>query len=173
MMINKQQIESFLPHRSPFLFVDSIEDIILPHGKCEGILKKKDTVGIEVVAGHGVRRDHVIFDGHFPSNPILPGVIQIEMMAQVAGFTMFYCFENHRSTNIRMALLSVHNAKFRKPIIPDMDVVIKAKAVRVKGSMVTHKAFIFNSKENFSVRPKQCPSLIEKDEEDTPDGHCS
>ena len=140
MMIGREQILSYLPHRRPFLFIDSVENISLPgRPKLGPIVPREETVGMEVTARYALTGDHVIFQGHFPSDPILPGVIQIEMMAQAAGFSMFYCFEDPEHSDIRMALLSVKNAKFRRPVIPDVNLTITSKVLRVRGAMVSHR----------------------------------
>ncbi len=148
MIVNKEQVLSYLPHRSPFIFIDSVEIL---HPKIQnnewGTLVGKEVEGTEVVANYRVDRKHPIFKGHFPGNPILPGVIQIEMVAQAAGFAMFCCFEDPYNTDLNIALLGVQNTKFRKPIIPNIDVIIKTKAIRVRGTtFANHKGEIYNHK---------------------------
>ena len=143
MIIDKEKILSFLPHREPFLFVDKVESILLPNGQeVRPLSDKENMVGVEVKALYALRRDHAIFQGHFPSNPILPGVIQVEMMAQAAGFSMFHCSLDATKGDMEMILLSVKNAKFRHPVIPDVDLTIKAKVLKVRGTMVSHASTI-------------------------------
>ena len=73
-MIEKQEIKKYLPHREPFLFVDGVTEII------------KD----EYIKGYKeVKEEEYYFKGHFPDNPILPGVIIIEALAQVSGILGF------------------------------------------------------------------------------------
>ena len=141
--IDREQIKSYLPHRDPFLFLDRVEEIIMPEGATTGLLKSSDAVGVEVVATYRVKSEHPIFQGHFPGRPILPGVIQVEIMAQAAAFTLLPCVEHPEEQNIEVALLSVHDAKFRRPIIPDCNLLIRSKAVKVRGGMVSHRSRIY------------------------------
>ena len=145
MKLEKSQILSFLPHRDPFLFIENIE-IFLPEGRVKEnkLLQGRDVEGIEVVGHYKVDKTHPIFEGHFPRNPILPGVIQIEMAAQTAGFALFYSFKDASNTNMKMALLGVKQAKFRKPIIPDRDVVIRTKVLKTRGTFSNCQGAIYN-----------------------------
>ena len=148
MIIEKEQVLAYLPHREPFIFVDSVE---LLHPKIQEntweTLTAKDVEELEVTAHYRVDKKHPIFQGHFPKNPILPGVIQIEMAAQTAGFAMFCCFEDPCNTDLKIALLGVQNTKFRKPIIPDIDLIIKTKALRSRGiTFSNHRGQIYNHK---------------------------
>ena len=145
-MLSKKQIKAYLPHREPFLFVDDVSDFSLPPGKkLKDITTKEDVLGCEITSRFHVGKDHDIFRGHFPSNPVLPGVIQIEMMAQTAGLTLYYCCRDPENVNIKMSLLSIRNAKFRSPVLPGTDLFIKAKLIRVRGSMVSHECKIFDT----------------------------
>jgi 3-hydroxyacyl-[acyl-carrier-protein] dehydratase len=90
MLMNKEQVMNFIPHREPFLFIDSVESVTYPgiDLKKGDLLEAKDTLNAEIVAHYRTKEDHPIFAGHFPGNPILPGVVQIEMMAQAAAFAL-------------------------------------------------------------------------------------
>jgi 3-hydroxyacyl-[acyl-carrier-protein] dehydratase len=97
-----QEILRLLPHRYPFLMIDRIVDI---HGEEHGI-------GIKNVT---INEPH--FLGHFPDNPVMPGVLLIEGMAQTAGVL---CLRQMRSSERRRAVyfLTIDKAKFRKPAVP-------------------------------------------------------
>jgi 3-hydroxyacyl-[acyl-carrier-protein] dehydratase len=138
MEMNKEEVMAFLPHRDPFLFVDSVETVLVPQrdvapGK---VLEKKELVGIEVLANYYTDPEHSIFKGHFPGNPILPGVVQVEMMAQASSFVVTKMVEDHKKVKIEVALLGVERAKFRKPITPDMHLQIKATCTKIRGGFV-------------------------------------
>lgn len=98
-MMDIKAIQELLPHRHPFLLVDRIID--LEPGK--------KAVGIKNVT---INED--FFRGHFPGNPIMPGVLIIEAIAQVAGLLAFNSGA-HKGT---VYFMSIEKAKFRKPVIP-------------------------------------------------------
>ncbi len=126
-----------LPHREPFFFVDSVESVTPPKELADGeVLAIKELVGSKVKAHFHVRADHPIFEGHFPGNPIFPGVTQIEMMAQASSFIYINATDKPFEMNMDVALVSVSNAKFRKPVSPGMDLIIETECAKVRGPMV-------------------------------------
>jgi 3-hydroxyacyl-[acyl-carrier-protein] dehydratase len=143
MEYDKQAVQEFLPHRSPFLFIDTVERIILPEG-----LEQKETYvedelrGVVIEANFFADPDLPLFQGHFPGNPILPGVIQIEMMAQASAFSSIRRFVDHRNYTFDMALLTVNGAKFRRPIVPGDHVKIFCKFTKARGNMKFHDSWI-------------------------------
>lgn len=144
--MNKEQVMQFLPHRDPFLFIDSVETVLYPGRDLkEGeIITPKETVNCEVLAHYRTKKEHPIFAGHFPGNPVLPGVVQVEMMAQAAAFGLIGTVEDPAQSNMEVALISVSEAKFRKPIGPEMDLVIKSKCVKCRGPFATHECQLYN-----------------------------
>ncbi len=133
MELDKEQVKSFLPHRDPFLFIDKVESIrFVNPGQKEG--KVDNLVGCEVRAKFFIRPDHPILEGHFPGNPIVPGVVQVEMMAQASSLGLCKLFDRpFEKKDLKLALLSVSNAKFRKPILPNMDLEIVALCTKFRG----------------------------------------
>ena len=110
MKLEIQEIKKLIPHRDPFLFVDRCE-IIIPgeHGKSEKIFSKEE----------------YFFKGHFPDNPIVPGVIIVEAMAQTAGIVVSYKLRDYKEKSV--LFMSVNKAKFRKPILPNDKVYFEVK----------------------------------------------
>jgi 3-hydroxyacyl-[acyl-carrier-protein] dehydratase len=112
-----QEISAVLPHRYPFLMVDRILEI-----------NSDSIVGLKNVT---VNEPH--FTGHFPSYPVMPGVLIIEAMAQVAGILIGWKAPHTRGRI--MVLASVENAKFRKPVIPGDQLRIEMNMLRLKHSV--------------------------------------
>lgn len=145
MIFDKKQVMDFLPHRDPFLFIDTVESITLPEelqGK-EGPFTSAQLVGGQTVCTFKVDNTVKVLEGHFPGDPILPGVVQVEMMAQAASFLAKYC--KPENAKIEVALLSVDSARFRKPVIPPMDLKIHTKLTKVRGPMQVYECEIYSN----------------------------
>ncbi|MGA8026534.1 MAG: 3-hydroxyacyl-ACP dehydratase FabZ [Bryobacteraceae bacterium] len=109
-----QEISGILPHRYPMLMVDRVLEIT-----------EDSIVGIKNVT---VNEPH--FAGHFPGFPVMPGVLIIEAMAQVAGILVAKLAPHTRGKI--MFLASVEEAKFRKPVFPGDQLKIEMKLLRLK-----------------------------------------
>jgi len=116
-MMDIKEIQKFLPHRYPFLLVDRIIEIE-PGTKAIGI--KNVTVNEE------------FFQGHFPGQPIMPGVLIIEAMAQVGGILAF-----RSGVNIGKAVyfMSIEKAKFRKPVVPGDQLRLEIQVLQQRGNV--------------------------------------
>ena len=110
MILDNIEIKKLIPHREPFLFVDKCE-ILIP-GE-HGLSYKK------------FQENEYFFKGHFPNNPIVPGVIIVEAMAQTAGIVVSYKLRDYDEKSV--LFMSVNRAKFRKPILPNDDVKFEVK----------------------------------------------
>ena len=107
-----------LPHRYPFLMVDRVIDM---HGDESGI-------GIKNVT---FNEPH--FQGHFPDNPVFPGVLMIEGMAQTAGVLCIAAIFKTQPKSVYF--LTINNAKFRKPVLPGDTIEYHVKKIRRRGNM--------------------------------------
>lgn len=147
-LLNTEQVKKILPHRDPFLFIDEVTEIdykgnhfsSLESIKLIGI---KELPGTTTIARYTTKPDHPIFSGHFPDYPILPGVVQIEMMAQAASFMVCMVYDHPFNLKMDVALLCVNEAKFRKPIFPGMNLIIKSTVEKIRGSMMTSSCQLF------------------------------
>ena len=110
MILQKEDIKNLIPHRDPFLFVDTCE-IKIP--------------GEYGVSTRKFSEDEFFFKGHFPNYPIVPGVIIVEAMAQTAGIVVSYQLRDHKDKSV--LFMSVNKAKFRKPIIPNDSINFEVK----------------------------------------------
>lgn len=112
-----EAIKEILPHRYPFLLVDRILELV----------PGKRAVGLK-----NVTCNEPFFQGHFPQRSIMPGVLVIEIMAQVGG-VMILAVEEHRG---KLAYIgTVDNAKFRKPIVPGDTLEVTVELLRLRGNM--------------------------------------
>lgn len=117
MILSVSDIEKILPHRSPFLLVDRIIELE----------PMKRGVGIKNVT---MTESH--FQGHFPGNPIMPGVLILEAMAQVGGVAMLYPEENRGKITL---FGGMDNVKFRKPVVPGDQLRMTAELIRMRGAV--------------------------------------
>jgi 3-hydroxyacyl-[acyl-carrier-protein] dehydratase len=112
-----QDIITILPHRPPFLFVDLITELEL---------------GERVVGIKNVTIDEPFFVGHFPGNPIMPGVLVIEAMAQVGGILARLSVPESMKLDASKAIYfaAIDKVKFRRPVLPGDQIVFELTAIR-------------------------------------------
>ena len=115
---NIDEIKKLIPHRYPFLLLDKVTDIV----------KNEKATGVK-----NVTVNEPYFPGHFPTSSVVPGVLQIESMAQTAAVLVAKSL-NLSESNALVFLTTIDNAKFRKPVIPGdvMSLVISVKKIRNK-----------------------------------------
>lgn len=136
MELNFEQVKDFLPHRDPFLFIDSVESISTE--KTE-INDSKDLIGSKVKAHFFVSEKMKVLEGHFPGNPILPGVVQIEMMAQACAFTSMPLRSGNKADyDVETLLLGVESSKFRKQILPGMKLEIFTHMTKCRSNIANY-----------------------------------
>lgn len=116
-MLDIEAIRNILPHRYPFLLVDRILEVD----------PGKRAVGLK-----NVTMNEEFFQGHFPRNPIMPGVLVIESMAQVGGI-MILLHEEHQGKNAYLA--TVENCKFRRPVKPGDTLIHEVTLLRQRGNI--------------------------------------
>ena len=131
--LNKQDIINLLPHREPMLLIDELSDI------------KKLSSATAVVK---VRKDSFFVQGHFPDNPVMPGVLIVESFGQAAAALTAHGLDKATYENKLVFLMGVEKARFRNPVIPDCDLILKIEAIRSHGRVWKYKgeAFVDNKK---------------------------
>jgi 3-hydroxyacyl-[acyl-carrier-protein] dehydratase len=117
--MDRSEIEKMIPHRSPFLFLDRVEEL---------------EPGVRCVAWMSMEPLGAVFPGHFPGRPIVPGVLIIEAVAQTATVMMAASAGEGGAGNALLA--AVNRFKFLKPILPGQDVRIETTKLTDAGSMV-------------------------------------
>ncbi len=150
MVMDKKQVMEFLPHRDPFLFIDTVKSITLPEslkGKT-GPFTPQQMIGGKCVCTFKVDNSVKVLEGHFPGYPILPGVVQVEMMAQAASFLVIHCLTQPvEKAKLDVQLLGIDSARFRKPVIPPMDLEIHAILNKVRGPIQMYDCELYSNGE--------------------------
>ena len=128
MKLNKSEINKLLPHREPMLLIDELKDIV----------KLKSATAIM-----NVKKDAFYVDGHFPDNPVMPGVLIVEAFGQAAAALTAHGVDKKEYENKLVFLMSVEKARFRNPVIPDCRLELKIEAVRSHGRVWKYKGEAF------------------------------
>jgi 3-hydroxyacyl-[acyl-carrier-protein] dehydratase len=126
--LNKDQIKNLLPHRDPMLLIDEIYDI------------KKLFSATAVV---NVKKDSFFVQGHFPENPVMPGVLIVESFGQAAAALTAHGLDKSVYENKLVFLMGVEKARFRNPVIPDCRLILKIEAIRSHGRVWKYKGEAF------------------------------
>jgi 3-hydroxyacyl-[acyl-carrier-protein] dehydratase len=134
--LNINQIQKFLPHRTPFLLLDRVLEIQFTGGADDPY--PCAPVGTKVVAIKNVSFNEPYFQGHFPGFAILPGVLIIESMAQAASFSVYPSMVkdmDRLSKDFQCILVGVDGARFRKPVVPGDTLRIETEVVKSRGRL--------------------------------------
>ena len=126
--LNKADIIKLLPHREPMLLVDELYDIIE--------LKSATAV-------LNVTKKSFFVQGHFPNNPVMPGVLIIESFGQAAAALTAHGLDKSTYDDKLVFLMGVEKARFRNPVIPDCKLILKIEAIRSHGRVWKYKGEAF------------------------------
>ncbi len=113
--IDKKEIEKLLPHREPMLLIDKLINIV--HLK-------------SATAIVNVKKDSFFVNGHFPGQPVMPGVLIVEAFGQAAAALTAYGIDPKEYANKLVYLMSVEKARFRNPVLPDCELHLDIEAIR-------------------------------------------
>ncbi len=131
--LTRNEIIDLLPHRDPMLLIDEIYDI------------KKLFSATALVK---VKKSSFFVQGHFPENPVMPGVLIVEAFGQAAAALTAHGLDKSTYENKLVFLMGVEKARFRNPVIPDCELILKIEAIRSHGRVWKYKgdAFVNNKK---------------------------
>lgn len=121
-LLSAKEIMEIIPHRQPFMLLDTIEEL---------------TPGVRAVAKKCVSYNEPYFQGHFPGEPIMPGVLIIEALAQTGAVAILSLEENKGKIAYFAA---IGNAKFKKKVVPGDVLMLETEIIRQKGSIGVGKA---------------------------------
>ena len=122
--INKKEIENLLPHREPMLLVDKLINIV-PAKSATAIVN--------------VKKNSFFVQGHFPGQPVMPGVLIVEAFGQAAAALTAHSIDPKVTKDKLVYLMSVDKARFRNPVIPDCELHLEIEAVRSHGRVWKYK----------------------------------
>ena len=122
--IDKKTIEDLLPHREPMLLIDKLMNIV--HLK-------------SATAVVNVKKTSFFVQGHFPNEPIMPGVLIVEAFGQAAAALTAYGIDPKEYKNKLVYLMSVEKARFRNPVFPDCELLLDIEAIRSHGRVWKYK----------------------------------
>ena len=131
--LTKKDIINLLPHREPMLLIDELYDIKKLHSATALVHVKKDSFFVQ---------------GHFPDQPVMPGVLIIEAFGQTAAALTAHGIDKSTYEDKLVFLMGVEKARFRSPVIPDCKLLLKIEAIRSHGRVWKYKgeAFVDNKK---------------------------
>ena len=131
--LNKAQIIDLLPHREPMLLIDQLNDIVS--------LKSATAI-------INVKTDSFFVQGHFPGQPVMPGVLIVEGFGQAAAALTAHGLDKATYDNKLVFLMGIERARFRNPVIPNCKLELKIEAIRTHGRVWKYKgeAFVENKK---------------------------
>ena len=126
MKLGVKEIQEIIPHRHPFLLIDSIEEL---------------EPGVRAVGYKSITYNEPQFAGHFPQEPVMPGVLMVEALAQV-GAVAILSVEGNKGKTAYFA--SINNAKFKQKVVPGDYLKLECEIIRQKGPMGIGKAVAYN-----------------------------
>ena len=126
--LTKDQIKQLLPHREPMLLLDKLIDI------------KKLHSGTAII---NVTKESFFVQGHFPGQPVMPGVLIVEAFGQAAAALTAHGLDKSTYENKLVFLMNIEKARFRNPVIPDCKLELKIEAIRSHGRVWKYKGDAF------------------------------
>ncbi len=129
--LNKNQIKNLLPHREPMLLIDELVNIKKLHS---------------ATAIVNVKEDSFFVQGHFPGEPVMPGVLIVEAFGQAAAALTAHGIDKSTYENKLVFLMTIEKARFRNPVIPNCKLELNIEAIRSHGRVWKYKGEAFVGK---------------------------
>jgi len=133
--INKEEIKNLLPHREPMLLIDELKHI------------KKLFSATAIV---NVKKDSFFVNGHFPGEPVMPGVLIVEAFGQAAAALTAHGLDKSTYDNKLVFLMTIEKARFRNPVIPNCKLELNIEAIRSHGRVWKYKGDAFVNKKKMA-----------------------
>ena len=133
--LNKNQIKELLPHREPMLLIEELINIKKLHS---------------ATAIVNVKEDSFFVQGHFPGEPVMPGVFIVEAFGQAAATLTAHGIDKSTYENKLVFLMTIEKAKFRNPVIPNCKLELNIEAIRSHGRVWKYKGEAFVGKKKMA-----------------------
>ena len=133
--LNKNQIKELLPHREPMLLIDELNNIKKLHSATAIVYVKEDSFFVQ---------------GHFPGEPVMPGVFIVEAFGQAAATLTAHGIDKSTYENKLVFLMTIEKAKFRNPVIPNCKLELNIEAIRSHGRVWKYKGEAFVGKKKMA-----------------------
>lgn len=118
--IDHLEVKKYLPHRYPFLLVDTVESYV---------------IGESIVAIKNVTHNEPYFTGHFPQLPVMPGVLMVEALAQASGILMYRTLDRYPNENDLFYLAGIDNTRFKRNVVPGDQLILRVEVLRKRENL--------------------------------------
>ena len=133
--LNKEEIKKLLPHREPMLLIDELLNIKKLHSATAIVNVKKNSIFVQ---------------GHFPGEPVMPGVLIVEAFGQAAAALTAHGIDKSTYDNKLVFLMTIEKARFRNPVIPNCKLELNIEAIRSHGRVWKYKGEAFVGKKKMA-----------------------
>tara|TARA_B100000029_G_scaffold218515_1_gene216343 strand:+ start:136 stop:594 length:459 start_codon:yes stop_codon:yes gene_type:complete len=145
--IDKKDIEALLPHREPMLLIEKLINIV-PSKSATAVVN--------------VKKSSFFVQGHYPGEPVMPGVMIVEAFGQAAAALTAHSLDPEITKNKLVYLMSVDKARFRNPVIPDCQLFLEIEAIRTHGRVWKYKGVAKSSGDKKMADAEWSATIVDK-----------